>query len=279
MKIGLISDTHLPDRCDILPPAVFQALQGVDLVLHAGDVGELSVLDQLSAIAPVVAVHGNDELADAPQHLPYQQVVVVNGTRIVLTNGHYADRSKELASRKNDAWGPKLDRWAAFGRQASAAVVVFGHTHIPMALEWDGLLLVNPGAIAPPNYTTHQALQSVATLTVGDDGSLSVAHIDLATPEQPFAPSNDISLGFRSLFARYTASLLGPDLADYPHMLAVWHELLPETQLRNVLRRAAWPCWSGQRRALAAADLRAALLAEPDVAADIRARLLEEIHP
>ena len=51
-RIGLVSDTHMPDRCDALPPALFATLRGVDLLLHAGDVGELWVLDQLSAIAP-----------------------------------------------------------------------------------------------------------------------------------------------------------------------------------------------------------------------------------
>jgi putative phosphoesterase len=62
-RIGIISDTHMPERCAALPPALFETLRGVDLLLHAGDVGELWVLDRLSALAPVVAVHGNDETA------------------------------------------------------------------------------------------------------------------------------------------------------------------------------------------------------------------------
>jgi len=68
--LGLISDTHLPDRLRALPPEVFDALDGVDLILHAGDVGTLAVLDQLSTIAPVVAVHGNDDSAEAIRELP-----------------------------------------------------------------------------------------------------------------------------------------------------------------------------------------------------------------
>ena len=55
-RIGLVSDTHMPERCDALPASLCAALGGVDLLLHAGDVGELLVLDRLSAIAPVVAV-------------------------------------------------------------------------------------------------------------------------------------------------------------------------------------------------------------------------------
>ena len=110
-------------------------LRGVDLLLHAGDIGELWVLDRLSVIAPVLAVHGNDDTADAKRELPYQQVLMVAGQRIVLTHAHYSDRAQELELRKDDAWGPKLERRAAFGRRAGASIVVFGHTHVPMALQ------------------------------------------------------------------------------------------------------------------------------------------------
>ena len=74
--------------------AVFAVLRGVDVVLHAGDVGELWALDRLSAIAPVIAVHGNDETADAQQELPYQQLVVAGGARILLTHAHYPDHAR-----------------------------------------------------------------------------------------------------------------------------------------------------------------------------------------
>src|SRR3712207_2339587 len=87
--IGLVSDTHMPERCAELPAALFEALRGVDLLLHAGDVGELWVLNRLSAIAPVVAVHGNDDTPDSQRELPYQQVVAVAGRRILLCHSHY----------------------------------------------------------------------------------------------------------------------------------------------------------------------------------------------
>src|SRR5687768_11958359 len=73
-RFGLISDTHMPERCPVLPTALNDVFRGVDLILHAGDLGELSVLDRLGAIAPVVAVHGNDDTAEAQRELPYQQV-------------------------------------------------------------------------------------------------------------------------------------------------------------------------------------------------------------
>ena len=69
VTFGVLSDTHLPKRLRRVPDAVFRVLQGVDLVLHAGDVNDLSVLDSLSQIAPVIAVHGNDE---SPESKPTQ---------------------------------------------------------------------------------------------------------------------------------------------------------------------------------------------------------------
>jgi len=206
-RIGLISDTHMPERCVELPAAVFAVLRGVDVLLHAGDVGELWVLDRLSAIAPVIAVHGNDEAAAVQRELPYQQLVVAGGVRVLLTHGHYPDRAAEMESRRDDAWQPKLARRAAMGQRAGARVVVFGHTHVPMAVEHDGVLLVNPGAIAAPNFASRQSIQSVAMLFIRDDGVPFVAHVDLATPDWSFIPRIDWRAGFRAAHARFTTPL------------------------------------------------------------------------
>jgi putative phosphoesterase len=206
--LGLVSDTHLPERLDALPHAVFDVLSGVDLVLHAGDVGDLRVLDELSVVAPVIAVHGNDDTAEAQRELPYQQVVVVAGTRLLLTHAHYPDRAEELASRTNDAWEPKLARRAAMGHSADAKVVVFGHTHVPLAQVFENVVLINPGALAAPNNATRQTVQTVALLFVHDDGTASVTHIDLAQPDEAFLPRLDLTRGFAAAHARFTAPLI-----------------------------------------------------------------------
>src|SRR5262245_44545966 len=124
--VGLISDTHLPPRMPALPPAPFDVLAGAQLLSHARDVGELRELDELSRIAPVIAVHGNDDTADAQRELPYQQVLVAGGRRILLTHAHYPNRAEELASRTSDAWEPKLARRAAMAQRAGAEIIVFG---------------------------------------------------------------------------------------------------------------------------------------------------------
>ncbi len=212
VRLGLIADTHMRQRLDALPPAVFDALAGVDLLLHAGDVGELWVLDALSRIAPVIAVHGNDDTMDAQRALPYQQIVAVAGTRILLTHAHYPNRAEEMESRKDDAWGPKLARRAAMGRGAGAAIVVYGHTHIPTAVKQDGVLLVNPGALGPPNLITRQAVRSVAILTIGDDAPPTVRHIGLAAPDVPFAFPINWNAGFRAALERVQEPIVTPEV-------------------------------------------------------------------
>src|SRR5579859_7276030 len=209
--LGLISDTHMPQRCDALPGVLNDLFCGVDLILHAGDVGELWVLDQLSAIAPVVAVHGNDETADAQRELPYQQVIVSGGQRIVLCHTHRPDRAAEMESRKDDAWQPKLEYWLDFARRAEASALVFGHTHIPMTYRQDGMLLVNPGAIASGSAVSRQLRRTVALLFTLRDCPSVVVHVDLRTG-QPHTTTVDWSAGFRAALGQYSDSILYPAL-------------------------------------------------------------------
>src|SRR5262249_31935067 len=208
----------------------------------------------LSAIAPVIAVHGNDETVAAQQELPYQQMIVVAGQRILLTHAHYPDRAAELESRRDDAWGPKLARRAAFGRRAGASIVVFGHTHIPMAHRYDGTLLVNPGAIASSSPTTRQLRQTIALLFIRDDGAPFVVHVDLAAPNRPFVPRIDWDAGFRATLDQYNESILAPDLAaEFEHVTSIIR-LAPTPGWAAVLR-VAHRCWDGEQAAITGADL------------------------
>ena len=187
VRIGLVSDTHLPMRLRRLPPALFTALDGADLVLHAGDVGDLAVLDQLSRIAPAIAVHGNDDTPAAHQELPYQQVIAVAGVRILLWHSHYADPEEERASCQDEELLPKLAWISGRARHAGATVAIFGHWHIPLSYDADGVLLVNPGASAPANFVERQLVQTAAVLFVDADQRPHVTHVDLSAPERPYA--------------------------------------------------------------------------------------------
>lgn len=241
--LGLISDTHYPLRCEALPASLFTIFAGVDLLLHAGDVGELEVLDQLSRIAPVVAVHGNDEAAIAEQVLPYQQVLSIHGQRILLWHSHYPDRQEEMASRVDDAMVPKFQRTVHRAQEAGATIAVFGHWHIPLIYEQDGVTVVNPGAIASGNFFSRQLLQSVALLFLLHDGSHEIVHIDIAAPTEPFIPVCQWPAGFRETLGRYSESIFSPDVEQLLHRI--------RPQLSEELRHALIPillpliqrCW------------------------------------
>lgn len=272
-RIGLISDTHMPERCDSLPASLFAALAGVDLLLHAGDVGELWVLDRLGQVAPVVAVHGNDDTAEAQRELPYQQLVSVAGKRILLCHSHHPDLATEMASRRGDAWGPKLARWASMGQRVGASVSVFGHTHVPMARRHDGVLLVNPGAIASPNWHTRQRRQTAAILSFGPGGSVDVAHVDLANPGRPYAPAVDWEAGFKAALDDVSESLLAPDLqADFHRIVSGVRSFAPEAGREAVLR-VARRCWSGQQASITRNDLLAELDSDPHLSTFVREQL------
>ncbi|MAT95784.1 MAG: hypothetical protein CL608_01345 [Anaerolineaceae bacterium] len=214
--IGLISDTHMPQRWATMPTAVSQIFANVDLIFHAGDVGELWVLDELSRLVPVIAVHGNDDSEDAQRELPYQQVVMVAGQRLLIWHSHYANRVDELHSRRSGSLCEGLLRSIARAKSAGARLVHFGHWHLPLVFEKDGIVVVNAGAIASGNPFQAQAIQSVALLFLLKDGRCHITHVNLADPERPYAPQTDIDAGFAKNFEIYGRSILAPDLEFLP---------------------------------------------------------------
>ena len=139
--IGLISDTHGLLRAD-----VFTALAGVELILHAGDVGGDEILDELAAIAPVHAVHGNTDPVGHPR-LEGRIERAIGGVTVHVSHGH------ELGSPTP----AKL--LAAY----SADVIVYGHTHKPLISRHDARLVVNPGAAGARRF---HLLPTVAVLRI-----------------------------------------------------------------------------------------------------------------
>lgn len=154
IEIGLISDTHGSLRTE-----VHDALAGVSLILHAGDVCGDTILDELALIAPVQAVCGN---CDAPWDpaLPQERVVEAEGVRIHVSHGHEVGRPN--AERLIAAY-PGFD------------VIVYGHTHVQKVERVGGVLVVNPGAAGPRRFDLHP---SVARLHV-DCGRAEVALVAL----------------------------------------------------------------------------------------------------
>lgn len=151
--VGVIADTHIPQRLKRLPAELAQVFEGVSLILHAGDINSLRVLDELSHIAPVLAVMGN---ADPPWwNLPGRRRVEAEGCRIGLTHGHSGWR-RYLANKVRDNLGGwKQSRYLRYAREAfqDVDVIITGHTHRPHLAYVDGVLLFNSGAVAPDYYT------------------------------------------------------------------------------------------------------------------------------
>lgn len=274
--LGLISDTHIPFRWNALPDSLPHLFDGVDLILHAGDVGELRVLDELSGIAPVVAVHGNDEpAAETTTTLPFKQVLSIAGQRVLLSHSHLPNRADELASRKTDDWGPKLARRAAFAREQGASIYVFGHTHIPMSVEVDGVWLINPGAIAPGNYLLRQRIQSVARLTLSPRAAPVLRYLNLAKPDTPWAPGVDVDAGYRAALFTYCEQIVSDELMSLNGELSDDLYALAPQPLMTAFRQAAEPCWHNGQARYGIPELVTQLRQQPDVPDTFWARLAE----
>jgi putative phosphoesterase len=140
--VGLIADTHGLMRSEAL-----RALAGVDVILHAGDVGKAQVLQALETIAPVQAVRGNTD--SFALHLVDSLDLELEGVRIHVSHGH------EVGS-------PTPERLAARYR---ADVIVYGHTHRPLTKRIGDVLIVNPGAAGPRRFDIKP---SVAVLSLPD---------------------------------------------------------------------------------------------------------------
>ena len=152
--IGLISDTHGLVRAD-----VHTALAGVDLILHAGDVGGDDILDELALIAPVRAVYGNTDAPGQPR-LTTSIDVDLAGVSVHVSHGHEvgSPTPAKLLARYN------------------ADVIIYGHTHKPMIARADTRWVVNPGAAGPRRF---DILPSVARMTIRD-GQVDVTLVELA---------------------------------------------------------------------------------------------------
>jgi uncharacterized protein len=159
MRVAVLSDTHAPRYWKACPPEVARRLEGVDLILHAGDVCRAAVLEELGAFAPVQAVLGNNDEPDvAAWGAPETLRLDLDGLPAAMVHdaGPAAGRPRRLRRR--------------FPR---AELVVFGHSHIPLDLTADGVRIFNPGS---PTDRRRQPRGTMGLLRV-EDGRLVEAGI------------------------------------------------------------------------------------------------------
>lgn len=149
MRIGLISDTHIPEVTNTLPTQLKDVFQDVDLIMHAGDIYTVSVLDELERLAPVIAAEGDDDYPDVHRdpRVKNRHIMSINGVTVWLTH---------------------IRPWSWPQRVKIPNVLVFGHTHLAKIEEYEGILLVNPGSATFPSYK--RQLGTVAILTINSLG-------------------------------------------------------------------------------------------------------------
>jgi uncharacterized protein len=150
IRVGVVADTHSPEFLPELPPALFERLRGVDLIVHAGDVGGEETLRRLRELAPVEAVRGDHD--GGMDELPLWREVAVGGRRLVIVHGNRSRLIEEPVTMLGTltlglVWPGGGVVGALRHQFPRADVIVYGHTHRARVNELEGALLFNPGAV------------------------------------------------------------------------------------------------------------------------------------
>ena len=151
--MGVVADSHVGEFIEALPDGTLEALAGCDLILHAGDLSVPSVLDDLAAVAPVVAVRGDhDRLGGLA--LPRRAVVVAGGRRIGLVHGDRGALTDTSVVAVSVARGRAVRYRAGLSRALTRRfgpvdAIVHGHWHEPVSAWIGGTLVFSPGALCP----------------------------------------------------------------------------------------------------------------------------------
>lgn len=160
IKIGIISDTHMPGRGRKLPESLIESFRGVDAILHAGDWLTMDVYEQLAALAPTDGVSGNGDGDDIVRRFGWKKLLEIGGVRIGIVHGHEGP-GKTTPERALLAFrGERPD------------LIVFGHSHIPYHQREGPTLLFNPGS---PTDKRRQPHGSYGIVTIRD-GSIEAEH-------------------------------------------------------------------------------------------------------
>lgn len=129
MRIGVISDTHA-NAIENIDHRIIEAMNAVDLIIHAGDITSMEVLDKLKSLNKVVAVKGNMDSPDIKNRLPETEKIEIDNKKIRIIHG----------------WGAPIGlEYKLLERFDDADVIIYGHTHVPMNKIIKNILCFNPG--------------------------------------------------------------------------------------------------------------------------------------
>lgn len=159
MKIALLSDTHVSQSLDQLPDDLLTHIEGVDAILHAGDIAAHHVLSTLSAIAPLTAVAGNSDPPEVACTLQDREILHLEGRTVGLKHGHQPHEFQSLYFDKSyDAPEMELFFQQMATQLPGAEIIVFGHFHRAVVRQWNDITFINPGAVSPARSASTFAL-------------------------------------------------------------------------------------------------------------------------
>ncbi len=173
MRIGVIADTHIPDILPALPVGVRTALQGLDIILHVGDICTLETLREIqNTFTITMAVRGEHEDEQAQHYLEETRVVEFLNRRIGMIHGHQAKEPASFISSITSIFNLKKKEKSpnqticeyALKLFTNVDCIIFGHTHQPYLRMHGTVLMLNPGAVAPQSG----ARQSMGILEIGE---------------------------------------------------------------------------------------------------------------
>lgn len=144
MRIGVISDTHIPSMARDIPKAIYNDFKDVDLILHAGDLAEMNFFEKLKKLKKVIAVAGNMDSKEVAAALKQKEIIETGGFRIGLIHG----------------WGSPeglMERVSAEFKREKVDCIIFGHSHHPVNEIKEGILLFNPGSPTDKIFTPYNS--------------------------------------------------------------------------------------------------------------------------
>lgn len=151
MLIGVISDTHIPERAEKIPDIVFEIFKDVDMILHAGDLVSIDVLKQLEKLAPTRCVQGNMDKYYGLK-LPKNDIITIKGHKIGLNHGEVYPRGD-------------TQQLKYIALELGVDILITGHTHWAFIKEFDDIILLNPGSPTVPRMSE----PSIMLLEIDED--------------------------------------------------------------------------------------------------------------
>ncbi len=145
MRIGVISDTHIPDRAKDIPQKILEEFKNVDMIIHAGDLVDLNVLNKLKTVCNnVKAVWGNMDSDEVRKALPEKEILKIGNYNVGIMHGYGIPNKL-------------IDLLTSVFKDSDVNLIVFGHSHAPFNEKREGILFFNPGSATDKIFSPYNS--------------------------------------------------------------------------------------------------------------------------